>query len=155
MTIFTDHWKHRDFSPSRMNDTQDLHTDGFMIIIATAGEERPTKTTPPHVVDCVVVRCVLAAGDIAGMIEIAELMARLRRHRCHDNIGLRAVVIDGIAFDAQKLWRFCIAVLGTGPVGWRVAKHADRPGGALYLFSEQWRGCVMGLTKGDGPQVLP
>ncbi len=153
MTIFTDHWTHTSFSPSKLNETQDFHTDGNVMLIVPAGDVRPEKDTPPKVAACAIVKATLSAGDIAGMIDVAELMARLRDRMRHDINLERAVIVDNVPFDALKLWDFCVAVLGTGPIGWRINKLEI--GAELFLFGTEWRGCVMSMREGTGPQVLP
>lgn len=153
MKPFTGNWQHVGGSPWNFDDTRDLHSDGRMALLATFDGDRPSISAPAMLRDSSTMRELLADVPPDGETTIEELML-LTRELKHKREAERYVCIKTHAFDARRIWKLCVAVLGyRGQVSWRL-HELDTAGAFVLLIGESWRGIIMSYSGGTGPVIL-
>lgn len=155
MEVFTQNWQHHSYSPSRFDEAHDLHAGKHKALICLSDKQRPDLQTPSVVRELEFLRDALSDDDFTGEIEILEMLRLLAPIACNEDVNSREIQIGEGFFDAWQVLDFCLAVINSEVIAWRVQKN-DGPGFSLYLAGPEWVGVVAGfMGDGTGPQILP
>lgn len=155
MEVFTDNWQHHSFSPSRFDSKCDFHTDGCKFLIVANDTSRPVRSTPAQVVACAISEEALSDAPFDGEINMHEMLRLLHQWIYEVPLfGTPIVMIGKAPFDARQIFDFCMAVIETEVIGWRIVKGKG-VAYSLVMAGPDWVGAVASMDCGTGPQVLP
>lgn len=154
MEVFTQGWNHRPYSPGRLDEIHDIHVDGPKGLIIVGGHERPAPL-PEHVREMPVIVDAMSDAEMMGEISTNEFLLLIGPYARGLDVADRTIKIGDGAFDVQQIFDFCMAVILSEVIGWRVKKN-EGPGFTLFLAGPEWVGCVASLVdNSEGVQVLP
>lgn len=148
-------WQHRGFSPSRFDAVCDFHVDGCKLLIVANDSSHMRRSTPSEVMACALVQNALSDAPFDGEIEAASLLLLVQPWIHGGPLPAdRIVLIKDAPFDARQIFDFCMAVIRTEVIGWRVVKGKS-PAHSMFMAGTDWVGAVASMDSGTGPQLLP